>query len=464
MFSWNISSADTSFNRRLAQRVVGAFTLPAWNKLVFCLAVYSASGLTVAANTQSTLHLQDAVKVVLLNDYGLKQMAHEQSAYGHLADAAGDLPDPILFSSIQNLPSDSFSFDQEAMTQLKIGLRQQFPKGRSRVLESSSQRVKAEQQERLMQARRFMLVKQTQQAWLEAWYWHAYQGLLAKDASFLTQLSDFVHSLYEVGKASQTEVLGVGLQQSKLKDTMLLAQRQYQNSRQSLNRLAHQGLAGEVNTDALPDIFAGTGTGTGAGAVTADATQVRVSDFYAHPEVSSLEVGAQIAEHEVQLAEQHFKPAWAMELSYGLRDGENMDGSNRSDLLSAGLSVQLPLFSDDKHHAHKRAALSKQRQANARRDEAASRLLHEYVDLNEQLKFIAKQRLVYQQEILRTLEKQKATALDAYQSDKGDFGNLVQLYLNDQAAQAQYLRLQVDEQKLKSSMAYLSASTTETQQ
>ena len=48
--------------------------------------------------------------------------------------AAGQLPDPQLTIGIANLATDTFAFNQEPMTQLKVGVSQMFPRGESRAL------------------------------------------------------------------------------------------------------------------------------------------------------------------------------------------------------------------------------------------------------------------------------------------------------------------------------------------
>ena len=45
----------------------------------------------------------------------------------------------------------------------------------------------------------------------------------------------------------------------------------------------------------------------------------------------------------VDLAKQRYKPGWMLDLSYGLRSG-SMDGESRPDMLSAMVTVDLPLF------------------------------------------------------------------------------------------------------------------------
>jgi outer membrane protein TolC len=62
-----------------------------------------------------------------------------------------------------------------------------------------------------------------------------------------------------------------------------------------------------------------------------------------HPAQVDFERRIEAAETGIDLAEQRKLPGWMLDVSYGFRDGE-MDGESRPDMLSAMVSVDLPLF------------------------------------------------------------------------------------------------------------------------
>ena len=79
---------------------------------------------------KSFLRLETAVRQAQLNDPWLAGNRHSQDAVESLSVAAGTYPDPKMTLSLVNLATDSFDFNQEAMTQLKVGVSQMFPPGR----------------------------------------------------------------------------------------------------------------------------------------------------------------------------------------------------------------------------------------------------------------------------------------------------------------------------------------------
>ncbi len=144
-----------------------------------------------------------------------------------------------------------------------------------------------------------------------------------------------------------------------------------------------------------------------------------------------------------------------MELSYGLREGHNADGSERADLLSAGVSMQMPLFTKQKQSLSVRAAQHRRSAAEYKRDEALNKLRFEFINERQQYQDTLAQRVLYDNEILPTLAKQRDSALQAYEADKGDFRSVIALFLKQQRARVMYQRLRVNEQLHLSSLNYL---------
>jgi len=67
------------------------------------------------------------------------------------------------------------------------------------------------------------------------------------------------------------------------------------------------------------------------------------------------------AQSAVDLAEQRRRPGWMLDVSYGFRSGEEMDGESRADMLSAMVSVDLPLFRGNRQDREVAAARAEAR-------------------------------------------------------------------------------------------------------
>ena len=82
----------------------------------------------------AALSLDEAVTIAQRNDPWILSSEYRQDSLAAQAVAAGTLPDPMVDLSFANMPTDTFDFDQEAMTQFKVGIAQAFPRGDTRAL------------------------------------------------------------------------------------------------------------------------------------------------------------------------------------------------------------------------------------------------------------------------------------------------------------------------------------------
>ena len=88
------------------------------------------SSLSMAKNTT----LDQVIQLAIENDPWFQGNQYKQQALDDQSVSAGQLPDPKLSLGIANLPTDTFEFNQEPMTQFKVGVSQQFPRGKTREL------------------------------------------------------------------------------------------------------------------------------------------------------------------------------------------------------------------------------------------------------------------------------------------------------------------------------------------
>ena len=405
-------------------------------------------------NLSNSLTLSNVYEVVLENDFTLMRSDIIAKSLSSEAESKDALPDPVFFASMQNLPTDTFDLDQEAMTQLRVGVRQMFPKGDS--LSLSKHIVLADQSMEGFKKhqRRLKLRQQTEKTWLEAWYWQTFKRVIEHDRVFLTQMQDFIQSVYQLGGNNQSDFIGAKLELIKLDEKILEADRHYEIFRHALNTLANktfleQGLSSELIS--LPHYELPT-------------KDMLFKLLSLHPDIQLLELTIQKTNDQLSLVHQDSKPQWGLELSYGLRQGNNLNGSSRPDLLSAGVSVALPLFSGYQKSQSENALRYKQDAFENKRTERLHNIIFELENLAQQYRNTQSQIQLYQQEILPTLTKQKSSALQSYEADKGDFRVVTDLYLKEQATKVKLQRLGVNSQLVLSQMNYwLSIDAFETQ-
>jgi len=393
---------------------------------------------------ETSINLSTVLEKVRRNDLALLRQGIDADAFLEDANASTYLPDPVFFAAAQNLPTDTFEFDQEPMTQIRLGVKQMLPKGDSLAIQQEIANLQATQQSSKQGSRWKSLKRNTELAWLEAWHWQENLILIAEDRVFLKQIHEFIQSLYQSGSKDQSDLLGAQLELIKLDERQIEASQKQQRYRSQLNALANEDLG---NARLNPELTQFT-------PFDHLDKQNLLGAFQRHPDILTLEDSLNLSQQKVALAEQEFEPTWGLEMSLGLRDGNNTDGSDRSNFLSAGVNVQLPLFTQGKQRSKVSAAKLRYASMKNKRDEALQKMRFDYANVAAQYRDTVKHRQLYESKLLPILKKQKQSALQSYQVDKADFRLVSELSLKEQNAKIKHLRLRVDEQQLLARIHY----------
>ena len=168
---------------------------------------------SVAASlpTAAALSLEMAQQLALSNDPMSEGFRFKQEAFEREGKAATYWDNPQLATSIQNLPTDGFRFNQEPMTQVKIGVKQALPRGNVNELNQQKFDAMGVSVSMANKARAAWLKKQVGDDWLNWYLAHERTLLLGKERQLLTQLLDFTESRYGQAfrDAQQQDILQV---------------------------------------------------------------------------------------------------------------------------------------------------------------------------------------------------------------------------------------------------------------
>ena len=404
-------------------------------------------GLWALQSHAQTLTLSDAVVGALARDTGGEALQMKAQAARAEAVAARQLPDPRLSLGANNLPVDTFALDQEPMTQLSVGVSQQFPAGDTLALRGDIQELAGSALSAGAELRRLQVVLATRRAWYEALYWQQAAEIYRRDQSLFEQLLTISRSLFSVGKRQQQDVLRAELELSHLRDRLITADERLAAAQAALSRWV-----GEMALDAtLP----GAVPRLPAPAALPDDPNLLADQLRDHPRLEQLAREVAQAEKAVALAEQQYRPEWGVDLRYGYRDGEDIDGGSRADFFSAMVSVELPLFTDkrqDQQLAARRAQFAGER---ARELDTLREHVSEVRAEYRRWQRLIQRRELYEGTVLAQSRAQAEAALKAYQSDAADFDEVMRARLAEQRSQLDYQRLLSDEQQTLARLHYL---------
>lgn len=153
---------------------------------------------------------------------------------------AGSLDDLRLGFAILNLPTDTFSFNQEAMTQKQIFIAQKFPWFGKLDLKSQRATLMAVRQEAVLQARRLELARKIAISYYEL-------GFVATSLEINKRLTDTVSQLlrvaetrYATGRGLQQDVLQAQVELSKLLDEKIRLEKRRRTLEDKINGLLNR--------------------------------------------------------------------------------------------------------------------------------------------------------------------------------------------------------------------------------
>ncbi|MBE0585197.1 MAG: TolC family protein, partial [Desulfofustis sp.] len=111
--------------------------------------------------------LSELVQEAMANNNELQSLEEKARALRAEAPFFGSLQDPKIGFIISNLPTDTFDFDQEAMTQKVISIDQQIPWFGTLDLAEQGAELMAVEQEAMAAAARLSVARQVKEAWYE---------------------------------------------------------------------------------------------------------------------------------------------------------------------------------------------------------------------------------------------------------------------------------------------------------
>lgn len=391
--------------------------------------------LCLAANTQASLPLglDESVALAVANAPGISARIDEAEALQNRSTSSGQLPDPELQFGALNLPTDTFDVDQDPMTQLKVGVGQRFPAGHSRQREQAIYASQAGAALSSADERRLLVQREVQVSWLEIYYGREAATILRSNRQVLEQLRMFIRSLYQTGRGSQQDITRIDVELSRLAEREIMLGRETQAWRARLGRWlgdqAWRPVGGELPPWQTP--------------VELDREGLAAS-LVQHPAVIAMDHQVEASREQVELSREHYRPEWGVNVSYGHRRSEDLAGDPRPDLLSAMVSVSMPLFRKSRQDKQVAASMEQSSATLNRRSELLLRLRGEmWAELSRARQYDRQIRL-YEDAILKQLRLQAESALQAYQADATDFSEVMRATLATLDGELDYQRLQID--------------------
>jgi len=409
------------------------------------LAALTLSGQVFSAE----LTLNQAIERALEQDLWQTSSVQREQALIDRAQSSDSLPDPSVTLTAGNFPVDTFDIQQEPMTQVSVALTQMFPRGDSRALSAQRNRQLSSQQPLLRQDRALRVRQAVTRLWLQGYQAQESIQLMEQERDLLRQLVDAARAGYASGlnNTRQQDVVEANVELIRLDDRLAELRQALAVTREQLG----EWLNNEPEVVGDPERFVGLPEVPATDALPSAEVVTH------HPQVLAFECRIQSSETGEALARQSYRPAWGLTAKYGYRDDDLM-GNNRADLMSVGVTFDLPLFTGHRQDREVSAAIADTEALRTDKTLLLRRMRSELSAAITEYSYLYERQTFYLQELLPQVKEQASAALSSYHSDRGDFSSVVQArtsVLNTRLAQ---LKIQTNLHRTLADIYYLSGA------
>lgn len=243
---------------------------------------------------------------------------------------AGQLPDPQLALSLDNLPvsgADRFRLDRDDMTMANVGVMQDVPSLATRRARESVAQADVRASEAAVDIARLEAQLAAGYAWIDLFYAEAKVRALAELEKQAEELDRALFAAAGAGAGGADAALQARLSVARLQDRSSAAQADAVMARAELERWT-----GPIGPD---------GIGGSPPSFDLDPVALRAHVEH-HVELAGSSAEIRRAEAALALARAGRDPDWSWSLMYGRRDPDF------GDMVSFGLKFSLPLFQSDR--------------------------------------------------------------------------------------------------------------------
>jgi outer membrane protein TolC len=388
----------------------------------------------ITSVAQSALTLNEAERIALADDPAIGALQARSQALRDAAVADGQLPDPQLKTGIYNLPLDTFETDKEPSTQLRLGLVQSFPRGKSLHYKQRQTEWMATAEQAKAEAGTRRILRDVRTRFLELYYQAEAEQIVTETRELFAQLVEITQAHYATGRVSQQDVLRASLELSRLDDRTTRIRNEADKGRAALTKWIGAAAALPIDMQ-LPVLPA------------PPAKEAINTTLPEHPVIRSETAKLQASNQDIQIAREQYKPGWSAGLEYRKRFGNEPNGNDRADMMAAMVTLDLPLFPKNRQDKRLSASVQQGDAIQLSRDDKL-RELQQMLDTDyANWQRLGERSALYESQLLKSL--------NAYQSGVTEFTTLMRARITDLDVRLDDLRIRVDRTKAQASLLYL---------
>ncbi|HHP7236618.1 MAG TPA: TolC family protein [Desulfobacterales bacterium] len=371
-----------------------------------------------SARAESPIWAPPTLKALI--DEGLSQNREIQSQAVRVEslqaeiDFAGSLEDPMLGFGVLNLPTDTFDFDQEPMTQKQVSISQKFPWFGKLDLRSQRAALLAIRANALLNEQKLFLAQQIADAYYQIGFVEHSLRINDRLSETISRLLGEAETRYATGKGLQQDVLQAQVELSMLVDERITLERRRRSLEDRilalLNRDTQQRIS-EATTPPEPGFELELEPLRGIALNRNPALQIRQAEI-------------DITETDIELARKAYWPDMDVRLAYGQRD-EDFTGRDLPDFFSAQVVINLPVWQKTRQDSRLKSSLKNRLAAEKSYRNLTESLPHQVDALVNEITRLKRNYSLYGQALILQAEHWAQSALVAYEVGKLAFDSMI---------------------------------------
>jgi len=403
--------------------------------------------LILATSARADLDINEVVRLALADDPTIAASKARSQAFSDNAIADGQLPDPQLNTGIYNLPTDNFHINEEPSTQLRLGIKQSFPRGKTLHYRQRQGEWQATAAMATAELDARQVILDVRRNFLELYYQDRAREIVVETRALFSQLVDITQVHYASGRANQQDVLQASLELARLDDRTTNILNAIDTSRATLRKWIGTAALLPVNST-FPEL-------------PQPASREQIETILTEHPAILIETARLEAENQsIHIAREQYKPGWSAGLEYRKRFGDDPDGDDRSDMMAAMLTVDIPLFTKNRQDKRLSASIQQASSVQLGRDDKLRELQQQLDTDYANWQRLEERAALYKSQLLQASTANAQASLNAYQSGVTEFTTLMRARITDLDVRLSDLRIRVDRAKAQASLLYLAGENS----
>ena len=376
--------------------------------------------------------LQDLINTAIDVSPKLSMLRAKRNVAENKIPQNSNLPNPMLMLGLMNLPTNTFSFNQEPMTQKVVGLQQSIPfPGKLSSMEDAAaidtliidKEIKDAENE---------IRKNVKNKYYSLSFFRKSIQLAKESKKLLEKISDVVSTKYSVSTANQQNLIKVQLEITNISDRIEDLKSKESSTLSELNALLLKKADSPIQTETFDSIK------------TLDITVKQLDSLSRtnRPFLQGIQLSQEKGKLKQKVAEKDYLPNFTLGVQYGQRDMLHKTGMAQSDFLSFSLGISLPINYGGKISSKVDEAISMQELYSQQYYQALQYLNGVFgtdvADLNSLKERIS----LFEGGLLPQAQQNLSSTMASYQVNKVDFINVID-------AQNQLFKIETNLYKLK---------------